>query len=345
MTTPSDSQAPSDGREGSVGPERSDDRTRPAGGPPVAVVAIGRNEGERLRDCLRSVRRSAERVVYVDSGSSDGSPELAAEEGAVVHELAADRPFSAARGRNEGLALAAERWLDLAYVQFVDGDCLLDEDWLRTGAAFLDEHPEVAMLCGDNEEEFPEASPYNALCAIEWRGAAGEVEACGGNAMVRVAPFSELGGFDAAIAAGEEPELCLRLRRAGWTIRRLAAPMTVHDANMHRFADWWRRAARSGKAYWTGYRKHGQGPERYNRKETLRALVWGGALPLAALASLIAWPPGFLLIAAVYVAKLVRVARRHRGDVERPLRYAGFVLLTNVAEFVGIAREVVRTKG
>lgn len=305
---------------------------------PVAVVAIGRNEGERLRACLRSIRRSTDRVVYVDSGSSDGSSTLAATEGAVVHELATDRPFSAARGRNEGFALANERWSDLVYVQFVDGDCLLDPDWLRTGVSFLEERQDVAMVCGDNEEEFPDASRYNALCAIEWKGVAGEVEACGGNAMVRVRPFREQEGFDGTIAAGEEPELCLRLRRGGWTVYRLAAPMTVHDADMHRFSDWWARAVRSGKAYWTGYRRHGDGPERYNAKETVRAIVWGGLLPTVTILALIVWPPASALVAFLYLAKLVRVALRHRGDVARPVQYAGFLLLANVAEFVGIIR-------
>jgi glycosyltransferase involved in cell wall biosynthesis len=39
----------------------------------VAVVAIGRNEGDRLKACLRSVVDVAALVVYVDSGSTDDS--------------------------------------------------------------------------------------------------------------------------------------------------------------------------------------------------------------------------------------------------------------------------------
>ena len=46
------------------------------GAPPVepgavGLVAIGRNEGERLRACLASARGAAQRLVYVDSGSTD----------------------------------------------------------------------------------------------------------------------------------------------------------------------------------------------------------------------------------------------------------------------------------
>ena len=330
-------------------------RTKEAGGPArkdmsgaserMAVVVIGRNEGERLRASLRSVRRSCERVVYVDSGSTDGSAVLAAGEGVVVHALDPARPFSAARGRNEGFQVARERWPGTAYVQFVDGDCLLDEAWLDRAAAFLDAEPKVAMLCGDNEEEFPDASVYNRLCAVEWSGAPGEVAACGGNAVVRGKAFEAAGGYDDAIRAGEEPELCLRLRRAGWRVHRLPDPMTVHDADMHRFGEWWRRAERSGVAYWTGWRRHGAGPERYNAKETLRAILWGGALPLAALVFLFVWPPAAALILAIYAAKLLRVALRHRDTAMHPLRYAGFMMLSNVAEFVGIARGVLDRRG
>ena len=304
----------------------------------MAVVVIGRNEGERLRAALRSVRRSCQRVVYVDSGSSDGSVALAEEEGALAHALDPARPFSAARGRNEGFRLARERWPGTDYVQFVDGDCLLDARWLRRAEAFLDAHDRVAMLCGDNEEEFPEASIYNRLCADEWAGSAGEVSACGGNAVVRAEPFEAAGGYDDGIKAGEEPELCLRLRRAGWQVHRLADPMTLHDADMHRFGQWWRRAERSGVAYLTGWRRHGTGPERYYAKETLRAVVWGGALPLAAIIGLLVWPPAAVAILLLYAVKLVRVALRHRGGAIHPLRYAGFVLLANVAEFVGMSR-------
>ena len=42
-------------------------------------------------------------------------------------------------------------------------------------------------------------------------------------------------GFNATLIAGEEPELCLRLRQKGWEIWRLDAEMTLHDAAMTKF--------------------------------------------------------------------------------------------------------------
>jgi len=44
-----------------------------AASPKIGVVVIGRNEGERLKRCLQSVRGRAACVVYVDSGSTDDS--------------------------------------------------------------------------------------------------------------------------------------------------------------------------------------------------------------------------------------------------------------------------------
>jgi glycosyltransferase involved in cell wall biosynthesis len=138
------------------------------------VVAIGRNEGERLRRCLESVVVAAERVVYVDSGSTDGSVELARGLGAEVVALDMSRPFTAARARNQGWRRLLEAEPALAYVQFVDGDCEVVAGWLDAGRAFLDAHDDVAAVAGRNRERFPERSIYNLLCDIEWgNGAAG----------------------------------------------------------------------------------------------------------------------------------------------------------------------------
>src|SRR5262249_42405700 len=143
--------------------------TRSDGGSPLrfGVVAIGRNEGERLERCLESVIRLAKHVVYVDSGSTDGSPELARGLGAQVVALDMSRPFTAARARNEGWRFLLAAAPDLDHVQFVDGDCEVVEGWLEEACAFLDTHPEVAAVAGRNRERFPQRSIYNLMCDIE----------------------------------------------------------------------------------------------------------------------------------------------------------------------------------
>jgi len=94
------------------------------------VVAIGRNEGERLHQCLASLSSvSAVAVVYVDSGSTDGSAQWARNYGTEVIDLGIDLPLTAARARNAGFKRLKELDPDLACVQFVDGDCQLVDSW------------------------------------------------------------------------------------------------------------------------------------------------------------------------------------------------------------------------
>jgi len=130
------------------------------------VVAIGRNEGERLRRCLASVVAGAARVVYVDSGSTDGSVELARGFGAEVVALDMSRPFTAARARNQGWRRVLELEPALDYIQFVDGDCEVIAGWLEVARGFLDAHADVAAVAGRNRERHPERSIYNLLCDI-----------------------------------------------------------------------------------------------------------------------------------------------------------------------------------
>ena len=212
----------------------------------VGVIAIGRNEGERLRRCLASVCGRGMPVVYVDSSSSDGSVALARSVGAEVVELDMSLPFSAARARNAGFERLVQVAPQARYVQFVDGDCEVVEGWIERAGKELDARPEVAVVCGRRRERHPEASVYNRLADVEWDTPVGETKGCGGDAMMRVQSFRQVGGFDPSVAAGEEPELCQRLRDKGHKVLRVDAEMTLHDSAMLHFGQWWKRAVRSG---------------------------------------------------------------------------------------------------
>ncbi len=212
----------------------------------IGIIAIGRNEGERLRRCLASVTGRGLPVVYVDSNSSDGSAALAVSMGAVVVNLDMSVPFSAARARDAGFEKLMQLAPNLPYVQFVDGDCEIVEGWIEAAAKVLDERSEVAVVCGRRRERFPQKSIYNRMADIEWNVPTGEVKSCGGDAMMRASAFKEVGGFDPTVVAGEEPELCQRLRERHWKILRINAEMTLHDSAMLRFGQWWRRTIRNG---------------------------------------------------------------------------------------------------
>lgn len=303
-------------------------------GAQVAAVVIGRNEGARLVACLASLREAAMDIVYVDSGSTDGSIAAARATGARVVELDLAQPFTAARARNAGLAALAATRPD--YVQFIDGDCTLRAGWTQTARDFLDVHPEAGVVCGRRRERFPHASVYNRLCDREWDTAPGRTTACGGDAMMRRIALEAAGGYREDLIAGEEPELCLRLRRAGWEIWRLDAEMTWHDAAITRFGQWWRRARRAGHAFAEGAALHGAGPERHWRAETRRALVWGLGLPMAALAlGAVAMPAGFALLLA-YPLQVVRLAAQAGAARRSAWEYAFFTTLGKFPEMLGI---------
>lgn len=277
----------------------------------VGFVVIGRNEGSRLIKCLASLKVDAGQIVYVDSGSSDGSQAAARSLGVAVVELEAGRPFTAARARNAGLDFLSTQVPPPALVQFLDGDCELQPGWIPTARDFLKEHPIVAVVCGRRRERFPEASVYNRLVDREWSTAIGQTKSCGGDALMRMNALVEVGGYNPKLIAGEEPELCVRLRAAGWLVWRLDQEMTLHDAALTRFSQWWKRNQRAGHAFAEGAAMHGSPPERHGARETRSALVWGAALPLAAVLGLSVslWAPTILLALPAQVIRL-----RLRGE-------------------------------
>lgn len=312
----------------------------------LGVVLIGRNEGERLRRSLQSVLRPGGRVCYVDSGSTDDSVALARNLGAEVVELDLSVPFTAARARNEGFARLMELDPELAFVQFLDGDCQVVADWMDHALAHLRSHPAWGVVCGRRREQHPRSSIYNRLTDMEWDTPVGRARSCGGDAMFRVRAFLEAGRFNPAMIAGEEPELCVRLRRAGWEVHRLDAEMTLHDADIHRFRQWWRRAVRAGHAYAEGAAMHGAPPERHNVRSLRSILFWALVVPLLIFGTALLgclgpgwglWLSLLLLLGYPLLAVRVFAGRRKRGDAPGPAAlYAVFTLISKFAALCGV---------
>lgn len=304
----------------------------------IALVVIGRNEGERLVRCLKSAQGKAAVIVYVDSASQDQSVTNARQLGAQVIELDMSRPFSAARARNEGWQRALQSHPSVEFVQFVDGDCELQPDWMPKARQTLLDNPAVVAVCGRRKERFPEASVYNRLCDLEWNTPVGEALAVGGDAMFKASALVQSGGYRADVVAGEEPELCVRLRQAGGKILRIDADMTLHDANIHMFKQWWTRAKRGGYAYALGAHLHGQPPERHWVKEHRRALAWGLWLPLGIVAAGLIAPTLAAIAALAYPLQVMRMGLRNPTASDVPWRYAIFAVLAKFAEAQGSAR-------
>jgi GT2 family glycosyltransferase len=298
------------------------------------AVVIGRNEGQRLQRCLTSLSKAA-LLVYVDSGSIDGSAQWARSQGVEVLDLDSSVSFTAARGRNVGFLRLRAMAPDLAFVQFVDGDCELIDNWSKAALTFLDAHRDAAAVFGRRRERYPERSVYNWLCDQEWNVPVGEVRTCGGDVMMRVDALVAVGGFRDDLIAGEEPELCVRLREAGWRIHRLNAEMTLHDAAITRVGQWWRRAVRSGYGFAQGAHLHGAPPEKLWVWEIRRAWLWAMLVPFACLTVGAVFSPWGWATWLIYPLQMIRQMARNPGRMRQRALLALFQMLARFPEAWG----------
>lgn len=308
--------------------------------PELGVVVIGRNEGERLARCLASIPIEGSRIVYVDSGSTDGSVAMAQGRGVDVVRLDLSTPFTAARARNTGWRRLLDLAPDIAAIQFIDGDCEVVPGFVEEAAAVLTGAPDVVAVCGWRRERQPERSGYNTVCDVEWRsGPVGNARSFGGDVLVSAAALRAVGGYDDTVIAAEDDELCVRLRRNGGRIVRIDRTSTMHDADMTDFRQWWRRATRCGHGYAQVSDMHGAAPDHYFVREVRRAYLWGLAVPAVAAGLAL---PSFglsLCLFGFYPLQAVKVFRgaRQKGFTARESGYwAASCTVAKVPEAIGM---------
>jgi len=303
----------------------------------LAAIVIGRNEAAKLPRCLSSVLGRAAPIIFVDSGSEDGSVDLARAMGVDVIELASSTPFTVARARNAGLARALQLDPQIAYVQFVDADSEIVPSWFARASGALNDNPDAAVVYGRLRERAPHRSVYARLYQAEFEQQFSQSEACGGMAMMRTAAVQQVDGFNSTMVGFEDVELSFRLRQAGWQVLRLDTEMAVHEAAMTRFRQWWQRQTRSGYARAHHVRIHGGSPEPRARRESRSIWVWGMALPLFALTATLRAGGLSLLLLAAYPAFFLRIYRRKQcgGPGDGAALYAASCVLGKFPQAIG----------
>lgn len=309
----------------------------------VGFVAIGRNEGDRLKRCLDAVSTlyPQNSVVYVDSGSSDQSVKYATSIGVDVVELDMSIPFTAARARNAGYQRLLSKTSDISMVQFLDGDCELSAGWIETAVNFLESHREFGIVSGRRKERFPEHSIYNTLIDIEWNTAVGETSAVLGDMLVRVSALNAINGFDEKIIAAEDDDFCLRARARGFKVFRIDHEMSTHDANMILLSQWYKRSMRGGHGYANIYHLHGGGKERHFQRNLLSVLLWGGLVPLAVVICMFSIPLLGMVLVCFYFLMWIRLALKNiKAGTTIPVAfsYAALIYTGKIFEFFGVIR-------
>lgn len=282
----------------------------------LSIIIIGRNEGERLLHCIRSVQamdfpREAMEIIYVDSASTDGSPERAKSLGVdKVLEVRPERP-AAAIGRNAGWKVA-----QAPYLLFLDGDTLLHPEFVKVGLRCF-EDPQVAVVCGHRREITPPRSLYQRVLDLDWVYPTGTTAFCGGDALIRHDVLDSVQGYDPTLIAGEDPELCHRIRSQGYQIVHLDQMMTQHDLGIHTWSQYWLRGLRDGHAYAEVSHRLRHSPLPLWKRESRKNWLHAGGLVTLTILSLVGaiglntvWPIGLLLIFLALLA--LRTAWRAR---------------------------------
>ena len=205
--------------------------------PEVSIVIPVMNRADELRRCLISLSQLTYpseklQIIVVDDGSSDASPDVAREFGALlVPSGGVGRGPAAAR--NVGASMA-----DGEILAFIDSDCSASPDWLcQLIPAFNDSAMaavggQVDGMCSESAVDRYEAVMSSlSISSRERVGNSGTdtfyLPSC--NLLVRRSAFATVGGFDDSMHVGEDVDLTWRLRDRRWSICYLPLGNILHE--------------------------------------------------------------------------------------------------------------------
>ncbi len=238
--------------------------------PCISVIVCTYNGERTIRGCLEGLLKLEYpnfEVIIVNDGSTDGTAAIVSEYGVRLINT-----------QNGGLAAARNCGLEAAtgeIVAYIDDDAWPDPSWLTyLAAAFL--RTTRAGVCGPNFSPPGQGSiadcvanaPGGPIHVLLTDDEAEHIPGC--NMAFRKACLQAIGGFDPQFrVAGDDVDVCWRLRQRGWTLGFSPGAMV------------WHRPRNSVGAYWKQQRGYGEAeallerkwPERYN---LVGHLSWAG---------------------------------------------------------------------
>jgi len=193
-----------------------------------SVIVIARNEESNIGKCLESVTIAFDErqyeLIFVDSASTDRTIAIASNYDIRLIQLSPAGPLRPSVGRHIGLQYAQGK-----NILFLDGDMTLDPNWVPLAENALASDDRLAGVAGemvhllpnehDNDKVFSQSYPDS-----DYRAA----DHLAGSSAYRQDPLRIIGGFNPFLYSCEEAELGARLRKAGYRLVRLRAPMTMH---------------------------------------------------------------------------------------------------------------------
>ena len=201
----------------------------------LSVIIVNYNTADFLKRCLNSLASQGNinfQVIVVDNASHDISQDVVRNEFPRVKLIPNERNLGFARGNNQAL-----RFCKSKYVYFLNPDTEVEQGAFSAMMQFMDSHPRVG-LAGTrivNPDGSPQPSvetryPGQKHAKQELRGLErGIAWVLGASMIARLRLLVELGGFDERFALyGEEQDLCLRIRKAGWAIGYIPDAVVVH---------------------------------------------------------------------------------------------------------------------
>ena len=192
----------------------------------LSVCVIGRNEGQHLPACIKSLRQLAAleidyETIFVDSASTDNSP-LIAQSGFDQVLCLAQSPFlNAGAARNVGTQHAKGDW-----VLYLDGDMELAPEILADIGELIRSGQTDDGLCGFTENIYPDGSRDLNHFRGNFEGS--NCRMFGGAVLLPRLKVLEAGNWSCSLYAYEESELYSRLLRCGVNVRWYDHRMVEH---------------------------------------------------------------------------------------------------------------------
>jgi len=205
------------------------------------IIVPVRNGGARWREAAAALRRhvpAPDRVVVVDSDSSDGSAEAALQQGFTVERIDV-RDFNHGRTRQE----AVKRHCGgVPFAILLTQDAVLEggeslpailaafED-AQVGAAYGRQLPHAgahAVAVYANSVNYPAESETRSLQDAARLGVKAAYLS-NSFAAYRVSALEQCGGFPEHLILGEDTYVAMRMLKSGWRVRYCAAARVFHS--------------------------------------------------------------------------------------------------------------------